>query len=104
MVVSPETIAIKKQSQDFPGGAADNNPPASVGDTGSIPGLGRVHMPRGNWAPAPQFLSPCSRVCALQEETLQWEACALQLESNPCSPQLEKARKQQWRPRATKSK
>ena len=48
MVVSPETIAIRKQSQDFPGGAADNNPPASVGDTGSIPGLGRVHMPRGN--------------------------------------------------------
>ena len=48
MVVSPETIAIKKQSQDFPGGAADNNPPARVGDMGSIPGLGRVHMPPGN--------------------------------------------------------
>ena len=31
---------------DFPGGAVVKNPPANAGDTGSIPGLGRSHMPR----------------------------------------------------------
>ena len=33
------------------------NPPANAGDTGSSPGLGRSHMPRSNWARAPQLLS-----------------------------------------------
>ena len=32
----------------FPGGAVDKNLPANAGDTGSIPGLGRSHMPRSN--------------------------------------------------------
>ena len=31
----------------FPVGAVVN-PPANTGDTGSIPGLGRSHMPRSN--------------------------------------------------------
>ena len=35
-----------------------------------------------------------------QERPLQWEACALQLESSPCSLQLEKACTQQQRHRA----
>ena len=35
------------------------NPPAKAGDTGSIPGPGRSHMPRSNEAHAPQPLSPC---------------------------------------------
>ena len=34
----------------------------------------------------------------------QWEACVLQLESSLCSPQLQKARVQQWRPRTVKNK
>ena len=29
----------------FPGSAVVENPPASAGDTGSIPGPGRSHMP-----------------------------------------------------------
>ena len=33
---------------DFPGGAVDRNPPANAGDMGSIPGLGRFHMPGSN--------------------------------------------------------
>ena len=33
---------------DFPGGAVDKNSPANAWDTGSIPGLGRFHMPWGN--------------------------------------------------------
>ena len=32
------------KSNDFPGGAEDKNRPASAGDTGSVPGLGRLHM------------------------------------------------------------
>ena len=33
---------------DFPGGAVAENPPDNAGDTSSIPGLGRSHMPRSN--------------------------------------------------------
>ena len=51
---------------DFPGGAADRNPPANSGDTGLIPGPGRFHMPWSSWACAPQLLSPQSRACKLQ--------------------------------------
>ena len=35
----------KVQFQDFPGGTVETGPPASAGDTGSSPGLGRSHMP-----------------------------------------------------------
>ena len=31
--------------------------PANAGDTGSSPGVGGSHMPRSNWARAPQLLS-----------------------------------------------
>ena len=34
--------------RDFPGGAVVKNPPANAGDTGSIPGPGRSHMPWSN--------------------------------------------------------
>ena len=33
---------------DFPGGAVDKNPPANAEDMGSIPGLGRSHMPQSS--------------------------------------------------------
>ena len=33
---------------DFSGDTVDKNPPANAGDMGSIPGLGRFHMPQGN--------------------------------------------------------
>ena len=41
---------IKKPTKNggFPGGSVIRNPPASAGDTGSIPGPGRSHMLRGN--------------------------------------------------------
>ena len=49
---------LKKQKVGgFPGGAVVENLPASAGDTGSSPGLGRSHMPRSNWARGPQLLS-----------------------------------------------
>ena len=50
-------VGIKKHWKDkhmrrclrgFSGGAVVKNPPANAGDTGSIPGPGRSHMPRSN--------------------------------------------------------
>ena len=48
-------------NRDFPGGAVVESSPANAGDTGSIPGPGRSHMPRSNSACVPQLLSLCSR-------------------------------------------
>ena len=36
---------LRMQTVGFPGGAVVKNPPANAGDTGSSPGLGRLHMP-----------------------------------------------------------
>ena len=47
--------------EGFPGGAVVKNPPANAGDTGSVPGPGRFHMPWSNKARAPQLLSLHSR-------------------------------------------
>ena len=77
----------------------------------------RAHLPmQGTWVqslvqgdptcpkatkPHVQTTEPTQpRACvSQQEEPLQWEAWALQLESGPCSPpSLEKALSQQWRP------
>ena len=32
----------------FPGGPVVKSPPCNAGDTGSIPSLGREHMPQSN--------------------------------------------------------
>ena len=77
---------------DFPGGLVVESLPVNAGDTGSTSPLGRPHRPRDNWA------------CAPQEKPQQWEACSLQLESNPHSLQLEKARMQEQRPHTAKNK
>ena len=63
------------------------NPPANAGDTGSIPGPGRSHMPQSNEARVPQLLSlraattearaPRARA-PQQEKPPQWEARAPQ--------------------------
>ena len=37
---------LKLQVLGFPGGAVVKNPPANAGDMGSIPGVGRSHVPR----------------------------------------------------------
>ena len=36
----------KKKKQDFQGGPVVGNPPVKAGDRGSIPALGRPHMPQ----------------------------------------------------------
>ena len=62
---------------DFPGGAVGKNPPANAGDTGSIPVLGRYHMPQRNWARVPPLPSPS----AATTETHAPGAPALQREA-----------------------
>ena len=44
-----------KESMSFPGGSVVKNPPASIGDLGSIPGLGRS-LGEGNGKPTPLLL------------------------------------------------
>ena len=39
---------LKMGRRGFPGSTVVKNLPASAGDTGSSPGLGRSHMPRSN--------------------------------------------------------
>ena len=45
--LTPRIYPIE-MSGEFPHAAVDKNPPASAGDTGSIPGPGRCHAPRSN--------------------------------------------------------
>ena len=84
------------------------NLPANAGETDSIPGRGRSHIPWSSWDREPHLLSLCSRawepqllspratateactlqsLCLQQEKPLQWEARAVQLETSPRSPQ-----------------
>ena len=42
--------------QDLPGGPVVKNLPANAGDTGSVPRLGRSHVPRSNETQEPQLL------------------------------------------------
>ena len=44
------------------------NPPANVGNMGSIPGLGGFYVSWGNQTHEPELLSLRSRACALQQE------------------------------------
>ena len=50
-----------KKNMGVPGGSVVKNPPANAEDTGSIPGLGRSHVPWSNYAHEPQLLNLCSK-------------------------------------------
>ena len=43
---------------DFPSGAVGKNLPANAGDTGSIPGPKRYHVPQSNKAPWATAIKP----------------------------------------------
>ena len=85
--------SLRVKFLDFPGGPVVKNLPPSAGDTGSIPGVGRFPHAEGQLSPGTTSTEPlCPTDHALQQEKpLQWEACAWQLESSPCSPQPEKS-------------
>ena len=92
--------------QDVPARSVIKDHPVKAGDTGSIPSLGRSHMPWGQLSRSAATAEACAPKARaqLQEKPPQWEASTPQLERSPCSPQLEKARVQQWRLSATKTK
>ena len=48
LTMNDQKRKLRKESQDFSGGAGVKNLPANAGDTGSIPGPGRSRMPQGN--------------------------------------------------------
>ena len=76
-------------------------------DTGLIPGLGRLHMPRGSSVCVLQLLKlVCPTAHVLQQKPPQWKTHALQLllQSSSCLPQLEKAWAHQWKSSAAKKK
>ena len=55
------TNSLKTSPWDFPGGPVVENPFASAGDTDSIPGPGRSHIPWGKWAPCTTATEPTLR-------------------------------------------
>ena len=89
----------KSKLRGFPGGAVVGSLPANAGDTGSIPGLGRSHMPRSGWAREPQLLSlrVWSLCSATREATIVRGPCTA-MKSGPHLPQLEEALAQKRRP------
>ena len=73
--------------------------PADAGDTGSSPGLGRSHMPRGGWAREPQLLSlRVWSLCSVTREAAIVRGPRTMMKSGPRLPQLEKALAQKRRP------
>ena len=98
-------VNIQKWMEGFPGGAAVENLPANAGDTGSSPGLGRCHMPRGSWAREPQQLSlRVWSLCPATREAAIVRGLRTAMKSGPRSPQLEKALAQKRRPNTPKNK
>ena len=69
-IINRKKIKTEKNKRiftDFSGGTVDKNLPGNAGDTGLIPGPGRLHMPRRSKARAPQLLKPAhSRAHELQ--------------------------------------
>ena len=89
----------------FPGGAVVENLPANAGDMGSIPGLGRSHMPRSNEAREPQLLSlRVWSLCSTTREAVTVRGLRTAMKSGPRSPQLEKALAQKQRPSTAENK
>ena len=90
---------LKKVTKGFPGGAVVENLPASAGDTGSSPGLGRSHMPRSNWAREPQLRSlHVWSLCSATREAATVRGPCTAMKSGPRLLQLEKVLAQKRRP------
>ena len=92
-------IRTKTNVRGFPGGAVVGSPPAGAGDTGSSPGLGGSHVPRGGWARGPQLLSlRVWSLCPAAGEAAMVRGPHTAMKSGPHLPQLEKALAQKRRP------
>ena len=95
----------KVHNPGFPGGAVVKNLPANAAHTGSSPGLGRSHVPRGNWAREPQLLSlRVWSLCSATRESAIMRGPRTAMKCGPRLPQLEKALAQKRRPNTAKNK
>ena len=89
----------KTRPMGFPGGAVVENLPATAGDMGSSPGLGRSHMPRSSWAREPQLLSlRVWSLCSATRDAAIMRGPRTTMKSGPHFPQLEEALTQKQRP------
>ena len=70
--------------QDVPARSVVKDPPVKAGDTGSIPGLGRSHMPWGqlSWSAATAKACAPKARAQQQEKPPQWEASTPQREES----------------------
>jgi len=89
----------QNHSKGFSGGSVVENPPAIAGDTGSIPDLGRFHMPRST-----QPMSHNYWVCALETGSCNCGSpCNKKRVKSPSTATREKP-VQRWRPNTAKNK
>ena len=98
--------------EGFCDGPVVKNFPCNARNTGSVPGLGRLHMLRSNLARVPQLLNPCaanteawmhlSLCLATREGTTVGRPCTT-MKRSPSSWQLERAWVQQRRPSTTEN-
>ena len=95
---------FKSQCPGLPSGPVIKNPPASAGDMGLIPGVGRFHMLWGNWAHGLQLLSPHTRACSTTRETTAVRSLSAATKSRPHLLQIAKAHMQQEDPAQPPSK
>ena len=58
-------FCVLKKTWDFPGGSMVKNPPASAGDSGSLPDLEQSHMPWNNSTDVPHPFGLGSRAWQL---------------------------------------
>ena len=72
------------QRRGLPGGSVVKNPPANAGDMGSVPSLGRSHVPWSSWARVPQLWNLCSGAQACS----YWRPATTEggMLQSPCSP------------------
>ena len=115
----PNIRSLKIQEEGFPHGPVIKTSSCNAEDTGSIPSQGGSHILWGSqthlpqqlrllWSTCVTFIEPrhCNfqSQCSAKEKPLQRETQTPQLESSPCSPQLEKAYPEQQRPSTAKNK
>ena len=100
-----ETLIKNLPTGGFPGGAVVEGLPASAGDTGSSPGLGRSHMLRSSWVREPQLLSlRVWSLCSAIREAVIVRGLRTAMKSGPRLPQPEKALARKRRPNTPKNK
>ena len=77
----------RKTEEGCPSGSMVKNPPANAGDMGSVPSLGRCHMPQSKYGHVPQPRSPWAATREATALRSPWTTT----QSSPRSPQLEKS-------------